>query len=73
MAALANGWKIRRWVHHRGWAMAVPVFYAAWVDWYRLTDVGTRVWISRDEARRMMHEVYGADEYEKWTRGWRDF
>ena len=59
--ALAKGWKTRSWVTDR---TRVPVYYAVELAWFRLlrkvNEAGElRVRISRDEAMRMMADVYG--------------
>jgi len=55
-AALRFGWKVARWVEHPG---RVPVWFPFERAWFRLTKLGTRVRVSREEAMLMMTEVYG--------------
>lgn len=59
--ALANGWKVRRWVSS---PERVPVYYPAEFSWYRL-DGTRRVRISAPVAMEMGCAVYG-DEWMKW-------
>lgn len=56
MVALKYGWKVRSWVAD---CASVPVYFIKERTWFRLTREGTRVRLSRAEAMRMMHEVYG--------------
>lgn len=60
-AALANGWKVRRWVKS---PERVPVFYPAELAWFRLEGT-RRVQISSAVAMEMGCAVYG-DEWMKW-------
>lgn len=62
--ALSNGWKVRRWVQGLGRVADVPVFYACENAWFRL-DGRTRVHITAEEARDLMRDVYGIDQYDQ--------
>lgn len=59
--ALANGWKVRRWVQH---PERVPVYYPHEFAWYRLEGT-RRVRISSEVALEMGCSVYG-DEWMQW-------
>ena len=59
--ALANGWKVRRWVSHAG---LVPVFYA-WARVWRVLDGEAAVPVTTVEAARLLRQVYG-DEVEEF-------
>lgn len=59
--ALANGWKVRRWVSS---PERVPVFYPHDGFWYRLEGV-RRVRISSAVAMEMGCSVYG-DDWMQW-------
>lgn len=61
MRALANGWKVRKWVTS---PERVPVFYPREGWWFRLEGV-TRVRISSAVAMEMGCSVYG-DEWMQW-------
>lgn len=58
--ALANGWKVRRWVNPE----RVPVYYPGEFTWYRLEGT-RRVRISSEVAMEMGCSVYG-DEWMQW-------
>lgn len=60
-AALAHGWKVRRWVRS---PERVPVFFPAELAWYRLEGT-RRVRISAAVAMEMGCAVYG-DEWMRW-------
>ena len=62
-AALAFGWKVRRWVRDQGLADRVPVFYVWERRWCVLTWDGNRVPVSVALADALMVDVYGAAEY----------
>lgn len=59
--ALANGWKVRRWVQN---PELVPVYYPHEFGWFRLEGT-TRIRISSEVAMEMGCRVYG-DEWMKW-------
>jgi hypothetical protein len=59
--ALANGWKVRRWVNA---PERVPMFYPLEFQWYRLEGT-RRVRISSAVAIEMGCSVYG-DEWMQW-------
>ena len=59
--ALANGWKVRRWV---GSPERVPVYFPAEFQWYRL-DGTRRVKIASQVAMEMGCSVYG-QEWVDW-------
>ena len=59
--ALANGWKVRRWVQS---PERVPVFYPREFAWFRLEGTH-RVQVSSPVAMEMGCSVYG-DEWMKW-------
>ncbi|MEI3845232.1 MULTISPECIES: HNH endonuclease [unclassified Microbacterium] len=61
MQALANGWKVRRWV---GSAARVPVYFPHEFAWFRLEGTN-RVRISHAVAMEMGCAVYG-DDWMKW-------
>src|SRR5690606_32722533 len=60
-AALANGWKVRRWVTS---PERVPMYYPLELAWYRLEGT-RRVRISSAVAMEMGCSVYG-DEWMQW-------
>jgi hypothetical protein len=60
-AALANGWKVRRWVQC---PEKVPVYFPREHAWFRLDGI-RRVQISSAVAMEMGCSVYG-DEWMKW-------
>lgn len=59
--ALANGWKVRRWVTSPD---RVPVYYPLEFAWFRLEGI-RRVQISSAVAMEMGCSVYG-DEWMRW-------
>lgn len=59
--ALANGWKVRRWVQS---PEKVPVYYPGELAWFRLEGV-RRVRISSAVAMEMGCSVYG-DDWMQW-------
>lgn len=61
MKALANGWKVRRWVTC---PERVPVFFPHEFSWFRLEGI-RRVRISSAVAMEMGCSVYG-DDWMKW-------
>lgn len=61
--ALANGWKVPRWVKDPA---RVPIYYPHEFAWYRLTLDGTRERIGGVVALDMMLDVYGEAEYFRW-------
>ena len=60
LAALANGWKVRRWAD----PARVPVYFPHEFQWYRLEGT-RRVPISSEVAMEMGCSVYG-DEWMRW-------
>lgn len=59
--ALANGWKVKRWVTS---PERVPMFYPLEFAWYRLEGT-RRIRISSEVAMEMGCSVYG-DEWMQW-------
>lgn len=59
--ALANGWKVRRWVTS---PERVPVYFPHEFSWYRLDGLN-RIRISAAVAMEMGCSVYG-DEWMQW-------
>ncbi|UUE19347.1 hypothetical protein [Microbacterium sp. J1-1] len=61
--ALANGWKVRKWVSK---PERVPIFFANELAWYRFEGM-TRVRISHAVAMEMGCSVYG-EEWMRWQK-----
>ncbi len=61
--ALAQGWKVRRWVKNPG---LVPLFNRGARRWGLLTSTGGVVLITAQAAAARMHEVYGG-EWDDWA------
>lgn len=59
--ALANGWKVKRFVSNPA---NVPVFYR-WRRTWCLLDGNQAIEITAREALALMRQVYG-EQYEKW-------
>lgn len=60
--ALAQGWKVRRWVQDPS---LVPVLFPLTYGWARLTKAGLALPISAAEAAAMMRDVYGT-QWDAW-------
>ncbi|PPG35188.1 hypothetical protein C5E10_06245 [Pseudoclavibacter sp. RFBG4] len=62
--ALANGWKVPRWVQKLGRIADVPVFYAPEGRWFILAGRG-RDAITSAQAKALMRDVYGLEQYDQ--------